>query len=80
MSGGPPGGPEGVGRPTQSFGMGRKAHPEVREVLVSPPGGADGSGGQPRGQGEVVRPTHRSGRGRRPSRRLKMGREAHSQV
>ena len=30
-SGGTPGGPRGVGRPTQRFGRGMVAHPEVRE-------------------------------------------------
>ena len=43
-SGGPPGGPGGVGRYTLSFGRGQEAIPEVRE----------GSGGTPRGTGRVL--------------------------
>ena len=53
-SGVPPGGLGGVGRPTQSFGSDREAHPEVRE----------GSGGpriDPQGVGS---PTRRSVSGR----------------
>ena len=53
-SGGPPGGPRGIGSPMRKSGMGREAPPEVRER----------SEGPPEGLGQVRRPTLRSGRGR----------------
>ena len=42
-SGGPPGGPEEVGRPSRMFGCGWEAFPVVQEWLGGPPG-CPGSG------------------------------------
>ena len=84
QSGGPPGGLEGVGRPTLRIGWGREAHPEVLMGLGGPPGGSRcverpsqkgsegphvGPEGPPKGRRGDGRPNRRSLRPTQRSRR-----------
>ena len=66
-SGGPPGWPGGVERPSHRAGRGWEAHPVVRE----------GSKGQPGDPREVGRPTRKSERGLEDHQEVRM---AHAEV
>ena len=75
-SGGPPGSPGLVGRPSRMSRCGREALPDIRVWSGGPPGNWELSGGHPGRPGGIERPSRKSESGRGASRKSGRGLEA----